>query len=124
MKTRRSILAAVMALACLFTVNSFAQDKDKAKAKAKAKSYTFHGKVEGITDKGLTVNGEKVEGWMEAMKMTYPVDKPEVLKMVKVGDNIMATVYEGDMTLHNVMTMPAGKMTMPSDKSGKDKSTK
>lgn len=111
MNIRRSILAAVLALTCLFVASSFAQDK----AKGKAKSYTFHGKVEGITDKGLTVNGEKVEGWMEAMKMTYPVDKPEVLKMVKVGDNIMATVYEGDMTLHNVMTMPA-------DKSGKQKS--
>ena len=111
MNTRRRILSAVLALTCLFAATSFAQDK----AKGKAKSYTFHGKVEGITDKGLTVNGEKVEGWMEAMKMTYPVDKPEVLKMVKVGDNIMATVYEGDMTLHNVMTMPA-------DKSGKQKS--
>ena len=113
MKTRKNILAAVMALACLFAVNSFAQDK----AKGKAKSYTFHGKVEAITDKGLTVNGEKVEGWMDAMKMTYPVDKPDVLKMVKVGDNIMATVYDGDMTLHNVMTMPP-------DKSVKQKSTK
>ena len=111
MNIRRSILAAVLALTCLFVANSFAQDK----AKGKAKSYTFHGKVEAITDKGLTVNGEKVEGWMEAMKMTYPVDKPDVLKMVKVGDNIMATVYDGDMTLHNVMTMPA-------DKSGKQKS--
>jgi len=111
MNIRRSILAAVLALTCLFAANSFAQDKGKGKAK----SYTFHGKVEAITDKGLTVNGEKVEGWMEAMKMTYPVDKPEVLKMVKVGDNIMATVFDGDMTLHNVMTMPA-------DKSGKQKS--
>jgi Copper binding periplasmic protein CusF len=46
------------------------------------------------------------------MTMTYPVDKPDVLKMVKVGDQIMATVYEGDMTLHQVMTMPP-------DKSGK-----
>ena len=54
---------------------------------------------------------------MDAMTMTYPVDKPDVLKMVKVGDNIMATVYDGDMTLHNVMTMPP-------DKSGKQKSTK
>ena len=105
MKTRKSILAALVALVCLFAVSSFAQDK----AKGKAKSYTFHGKVEAITDKGLTVNGEKVEGWMDAMKMTYPVDKPDVLKMVKVGDNIMATVYDGDMTLHNVMTMPAAK---------------
>src|SRR5712691_9043455 len=105
MKTRKNIVAAVLALACLFTVNSFAQDK----AKGKAKSYTFHGKVEAITDKGLTVDGEKVEGWMDAMKMTYKVDKPDVLKMVKVGDQIMATVYEGDTTLHNVMTMPMGK---------------
>ena len=24
----------------------------------------FHGKVEAVTEKGLTVNGEKVEGWM------------------------------------------------------------
>ena len=105
MSTRKNILAAVLALVCLFAVNSFAHDKSKAKTK----SYTFHGKVEAITDKGLTVNGEKVEGWMDAMKMTYPVDKPDVLKMVKVGDQIMATVYEGDMTLHNVMTMPPDK---------------
>ena len=115
MNSRRRILvgAGALALACLLAVNSFAQDK----AKSKAKSYTFHGKVEAVTEKGLTVNGEKVEGWMDAMKMTYPVDKPDVLKMVKVGDKIMATVYDGDMTLHNVMTMPP-------DKSGKQKSSK
>jgi ribosomal protein S1 len=103
MKIRRRILAGALALVCLLAGNSFAQDK----AKGKAKSYTFHGKVEAVTDKGLTVNGEKVEGWMDAMTMTYPVDKPDVLKMVKVGDQIMATVYDGDTTLHNVMTMPA-----------------
>jgi Cu/Ag efflux protein CusF len=70
---------------------------------------TLHGKVEAVTDKGLTVNGEKLEGWMDAMTMSYPVDKPEVLKKVKVGDTIMATVYKGDITLHDVMVMPAGK---------------
>jgi len=32
------------------------------------------------------VNGEKLEGWMDAMTMSYPVDKPDVLKKVKVGD--------------------------------------
>src|SRR6478752_3068020 len=100
MNIRRSILYAVLALACLFAVNSFAQDKSKGKAK----SYTFHGKVQAVTEKGLTVNGEKVEGWMDAMTMSYPVDKPDVLKKVKVGDQIMATVYDGDTTLHNVMT--------------------
>lgn len=114
MISRKRILTLAMAFVSLFAAISFAQDKAKGQEK---KSYTFHGKVEAITDKGLRVNGEKVEGWMDAMTMTYPVDKPEVLKMVKVGDNIMATVYDGDMTLHNVMTMPA-------DKSGKQKSKK
>ena len=110
MNIRKSTTGTVLAIACLLGGSAVAQDKMKMKDKDKAaKSYTFHGKVEAITDKGLTVNGEKVEGWMDAMKMTYPVDKPEVLKMVKVGDNIMATVYEGDTTLHNVMTMPADK---------------
>jgi hypothetical protein len=47
---RRSILATVLAFACLFAVNSFGQDK----AKGKAKSYTFHGKVTAVTEKGLT----------------------------------------------------------------------
>ena len=113
MNIRRRILPATLAVMCLLAISGFAQDK----AKGKAKSYTFHGKVEAVTDKGLTVNGEKVERWMEAMTMTYPVDKPEVLKMVKAGDQIMATVYDGDTTLHNVMTMPM-------EKSDKQKSKK
>jgi Cu/Ag efflux protein CusF len=102
----------MLSLACLFLVTGFAQDKAKD---SKGKPLTFHGKVEAVTDKGLTVNGEKVEGWMGAMTMTYPVDKPDVLKKVKAGDRITATVYQGDMTLHDVEVMP-------SDASGKQKS--
>jgi Cu/Ag efflux protein CusF len=103
MSTRRRILTATLALTSLFAANTYAQDT------AKGKGMMFHGKVEAVTDKGLTVNGEKVEGWMDAMTMTYPVDKPDVLKKVKVGDTIMATVYKGDTTLHNVEVMPPGK---------------
>lgn len=66
------------------------------------KPLTFHGKVEAVASDGLTVNGEKVEGWMDAMTMKYKVDDPKVLKQVKVGDKITATVYEGDMSLHKV----------------------
>jgi hypothetical protein len=110
MNIRRRILPAALALMCLLVTNSFAQEKTKGKAKA----HTFHGKVEAVTDKGLTVDGEKVEGWMDAMTMTYKVDKPDVLKMV---NQIMATVYDGDTTLHNVMTMPM-------EKSDKQKSQK
>jgi len=66
------------------------------------KSYTFHGKVEAVNADGLTVNGEKVEGWMDAMTMKYKVDDPKVLKKIKAGDEITATVYEGDLSLHKV----------------------
>ena len=110
MSTRRKCLGVVLALTCLFAVTSLAQDKPKDKGKA----MTLHAKVEAVTEKGLTVNGEKVEGWMDAMTMNYPVDKPDILKKVKVGDMIMATVYKGDMTLHNVMVMAP-------EKSGKQK---
>jgi protein SCO1 len=96
MSTRRHILAAALALTSLFAANTDAQDAGKGKG------ITFHGKVEAVTEKGLTVNGEKVEGWMDAMTISYPVDKPDVLKKIKVGDTIMATVYKGDITLHDV----------------------
>ena len=78
------------------------------------KSYTFQGKVEAIdvNAKSLKINGEKVEGWMDAMVMAYKVDDAAILKTVKVGDQIMATVYDGDMVLHKVMVMPS-KMAMP-----------
>jgi len=72
------------------------------------KSYTFHGKVEAVNEstKSLKVNGEKVEGWMEAMTMDYKVDDTAILTRVKAGDQIMATVYDGDPLLHKVKVMP------------------
>jgi len=74
------------------------------------KSFTFHGKVLGVDEKAgsLNIDGENVPGWMEAMKMDYKVDDPSVLKKVKVGDQISATVYAGDYSLHKVQVMPKG----------------
>lgn len=68
------------------------------------KSYTFHGKVEAVDANGkrLKVNGEEVKGWMAAMTMDYRVDDPVVFQKVKPGDQIMATVYDGDLVLHKV----------------------
>jgi Cu/Ag efflux protein CusF len=68
------------------------------------KSYTFRGKVEAVDKnaKNLTVNGENVEGWMGAMTMEYKVDDPSVLDKVSPGDQITATVYDGDEILHRV----------------------
>jgi Cu/Ag efflux protein CusF len=73
-------------------------------APAARKSYTFHGKVVSVNRdiQRLTVNGEKVDGWMAAMTMNYRVDDPSVFAKLKPGDQITATVYDGDHVLHNV----------------------
>ena len=92
----------VIAISVLLAAAGFGQ------AAPGKKSYTFHGKVEAVDDssKSLKVNGEEVKGWMAAMTMDYKVDDPSILKKVKPGDKIMATVYDGDLVLHKVQVMP------------------
>jgi Cu/Ag efflux protein CusF len=71
------------------------------RAQAK-KSYTFRGKIESMdaASKSMSINGEKVQGWMDAMTMKYEVDNADVFKTAKVGDTIEATVYDGDYKLY------------------------
>jgi Cu/Ag efflux protein CusF len=71
----------------------------------------FHGKVQSVDLKTakMNIDGEAVPGWMDAMAMAYGVDNPAVLKTIKVGDRIEATVYDGDYTLHNVKVIPPDK---------------
>ena len=101
MKTLRIFrgLAALLFLAFAMSVGASAQQ-------AKGKSHTLEGKVEAVQATMLTVNHGKVEGYMDAMTMPYKVDKPDLLKNVKVGDQIKATVYDGDYTLYEVQVVP------------------
>jgi len=92
-------MTAAVCVALLMSASSFAQ------APAGKKAHTFHGKVEAVAADGLTVNGEKVEGWMDAMTMKYKVDDAKILKTVKPGDQITATVYDGDSSLHKVQVV-------------------
>ncbi len=72
--------------------------------------FTLAGRVEAVSESTgkLTVNHGKVEGWMGAMTMAYSVDRPESLKGIKAGDQITATVYGSDLTLHDVRVAGAG----------------
>jgi Cu(I)/Ag(I) efflux system protein CusF len=93
------VIAVILAVACLLGTSATAQQ-------AKGKSHTLEGKVEGVQADRLTVNHGKVEGYMDAMTMPYKVDKPDILKNVKIGDRISATVYDGDYTLYDVKVVP------------------
>lgn len=80
------------------------QKQPERPAEKKGAGHAFTGRVEAISEGTgkMTVDHPNIEGWMGAMTMAYRVDKPEVLKKVKVGDQIKATVYSGDYTLHDV----------------------
>ena len=73
--------------------------------------HVLAGKVEAVSESTgkLTVSHGAVEGWMGAMTMAYPVDKPEILKGLKVGSQIKAAVYDGNYTLHDVQVTQAPK---------------
>jgi Cu/Ag efflux protein CusF len=75
------------------------------------KSYTFRGKIESMdaASKSMSIDGEKVEGWMDAMSMKYQVDNADVFKTAKVGDTIEATVYDGDYKLYKAHVVKPGQ---------------
>ena len=62
------------------------------------KPFVFRGAVEKVNPAGGTVDvkNDNIPGWMAPMSMTYHVDVLAVLKTLKSGDRITATVYEGD----------------------------
>lgn len=83
-----------------------------------ARSHTFRGRVVAVNAQAgtLSVANESVEGWMAPMTMGYKVDKPDVLKGIKAGDTIAATVYDGDFaTLYNIRleASTAGEGSLP-----------
>lgn len=43
--------------------------------------------------KSAGIDAEKIDDWMEAMTMDYPVHDPKVLEGLKPGDHITATVH-------------------------------
>ena len=84
------------------------QQAQAAPAAAAKKEHPFRGKVLKVDQqaKTLTVDGEKVEGWMSAMTMTYSADRPDVYETIKAGDQITAKVHDGDFaTLYDVQVV-------------------
>jgi len=109
------VLATILSTMSWLAAVSYGQ---AAPGKSEKKTYTFHGKVENIdkVGKNLEVNNERIEGWMEAMTMVYPIDDPSILDKVKRGDQITATVYEGDYSLHNIKVVEKKDAAKPEPK--------
>ena len=63
-------------------------------AKETARRYPMQGIVKAVDTVGhtATVDAGKIDGWMEAMVMEYPVKPAGELDKIHVGDRIEATV--------------------------------
>jgi Cu/Ag efflux protein CusF len=59
-----------------------------------AKEYQMQGEVVALDPAAhlATVKAGKIEGWMEAMTMEYPVKDPQEFGKLKVGGNIQAKI--------------------------------
>ena len=92
----------------LLTAVAYGQQADKSGKK----EFAFKGTVEKVDPaaKSILVKNENIPGWMGSMTMPYTVDKPEVLKTVKPGDQVTAKVYEGDFkVLYDLKVVPPKK---------------
>ena len=76
-----------------------------------AKEYQMQGEVVALDPAAhvATVKAGKIEGWMEAMTMEYPVKDLQEFGKLKVGQNIQAkiTVQGTDYWISSVNPEPA-----------------
>lgn len=84
---------------CVATLCVLATPRVHAQPEPKG-AHPFSGTIMNIdtASRTLTVNGDTVPGWMDAMAMTYRVEPADALAGLKKGDRITATVFDGNVT--------------------------
>jgi copper binding protein CusF len=86
----------------------------KPESKGAARHYSVTGRVMSLDTKNQTVSldAAAIPGYMEAMRMDYPVPSRKDFDSMHVGDKIQATlnVYDsGDYDLASVQKQTSGK---------------
>lgn len=78
-------------LVSILLTASFACKKQEAPVKV----YPVRGVIVKVDmlGKSTAINAEKIDGWMEAMTMDYPVHDAKLLEGLKPGDHITATAH-------------------------------
>ena len=91
--TRRSFALLPLALAAACTSR-----RDKFDFGQPKKRYQIQGEITGLRaeDRVATIRHEKIEGWMEAMTMDFPIPDAAEYAKLKVGAKIRATVNVND----------------------------
>jgi Cu/Ag efflux protein CusF len=92
--TRRTL--ALLLLALLAGCGS---PKNARTFPAPKKRYTLIGEILRLNPKGqsVVIKHQKIEGWMDAMTMEFPVATPEEFSRLRERDHIQATVFVNDL---------------------------
>jgi Cu/Ag efflux protein CusF len=71
----------------------------KRASNAPIEQYHLDGVIVSLDPKGhiAKINGQKMEPWMEAMTMEYPIKDQNEFAQLHVGDHITATVFVQDL---------------------------
>lgn len=71
----------------------------KSVSNAPIERYRLDGVVLQLDTPGhiAKIKGQKIEGWMDAMTMEYPVKDQNEFSALHVGDHIAATVFVQDL---------------------------
>ncbi len=89
MRTCTAIVLFLMLAACQ---QSTVKEESKNEP---VKQYAMHGEVLSLDTKDKTahIKAGKIEGWMEAMTMEYPVKDQAEFDKLHTGENINATLF-------------------------------
>lgn len=64
-----------------------------------AKRYALRGQIVRLEESGkvVVIHHQKIEGWMDAMTMAFPLGDPREGSLLHAGDRVTATVFvKGD----------------------------
>jgi Cu/Ag efflux protein CusF len=92
------IIIPALAAAVLLLAGCSQKPADTPPAAAAGKRYPFKGVVKSVNPaiKMATIDAEKIDDWMEAMMMDYPVKPDAELEKLHPGDKIEAVVVVND----------------------------
>jgi Cu/Ag efflux protein CusF len=98
-KRTTSLVFAIVAILSVALTSACSKKQDEpngtqpAANSAPHKSYSARGKIRsfGVSKDNVTIAHQDIPGYMKAMTMMFEVDKPEILKDLKVDDDVTFT---------------------------------
>jgi protein SCO1 len=97
MPVRRKLLSIRISLLCVVLLAGCRQVPPSPAASATPqKNFTIRGKIVSTDATHVTLDGEEVPGFMEAMVMDYALKDPTVVSELHAGDRISATILADD----------------------------